>query len=53
MDFAQRIITEHMLRNAALILLLPLVLNACGTRGPLYLPSPQDQKPAQQEPARK
>lgn len=41
-----------MLRRAAGLVLLCLVLQACGTKGPLYLPPP-DQKPAQSDPQRK
>jgi predicted small lipoprotein YifL len=40
-----------MLRSATAIVLLSLVVNACGTRGPLYLPP--EQKPPQQEQSRK
>jgi len=41
-----------MSRRAAGLLLLCLLLHACGTKGPLYLPAP-DQKPAQSDPQRK
>jgi len=38
------------------LMLLCLVLQACGTKGPLYLPPPDkqsDQRPAQTDPQRK
>jgi len=41
-----------MFHRAAGFVLLCLLLQACGTKGPLYLPGP-DQKPAQSDPQRK
>jgi len=41
-----------MLSRIAGILLLSLVVQACGTKGPLFLPAP-DQKPAQSDQLRK
>jgi predicted small lipoprotein YifL len=41
-----------MLPRVAGVLLLSLVLQACGTKGPLFLPPP-DQKPAPSDQPRK
>jgi predicted small lipoprotein YifL len=38
--------------RAAFLLVICLLLQACGTKGPLYLPKPDD-KPAQSEQQRK
>jgi len=43
-------------RPAAGLMLLCLLLQACGTKGPLYLPPPDtqsDQRPAQTDPQRR
>jgi predicted small lipoprotein YifL len=34
------------MRNAAGLLVLSLLLSACGTKGPLYLPTPEQQAQA-------
>jgi len=41
-----------MFRHSAGIVLICLLLQACGTKGPLYLPVPE-QEPAQSDPQRK
>jgi len=41
-----------MLSRVAGVLLLSLILQACGMKGPLFLPAP-DQKPAQSDQPRK
>ena len=38
--------------RTAILLVLCLILQACGTKGPLYLPKPDD-KPAKSEQQRK
>jgi len=41
-----------MFRHSAGIVLICLLLQACGTKGPLYLPVPE-QEPAQSDPQRR
>ena len=41
------------IRRVAGLMLLCLLLHACGTKGALYLPRPDQQQPAQTDPQRK